>query len=122
MQWDICMDWGLFQFTRAGRVIPRQRMMLPTYCYVLASMINLVLRFSWAANRIPQLANLHSSHLVLMVEMGEICRRSMWNILRIEWEVIVQQERASANKDTDLEIDVELTKQIVKAANGNSPP
>jgi EXS family len=110
------MDWGLFQFTRAGRVIPRQRMMLPTYCYVIASMINLVLRFSWAANRIPQLANLHSSHLVLMVEMGEICRRSMWNILRIEWEVIVQQERASANKDTD----IELAKQNAKnASSGN---
>ena len=93
------MDWGFFTFTRTGRVIPRQRMMLPLYCYILAAMVNLVLRFSWAANRIPQLSNLHSSHLVLMVELLEVGRRSMWNIIRIEWEVIVQADRASSNKD-----------------------
>jgi hypothetical protein len=66
------MDWGLISFTRTFRVIPRQRMMLPTICYILAAAVNLVLRFSWAANRIPQLAMLHSSHLVLMVEVGEV--------------------------------------------------
>ena len=80
-------------------------MMLPLYCYILAAIINLILRFSWAANRIPQLSNLHSSHLVLMVELLEVGRRSMWNIIRIEWEVIVQADRASSNKDLPTLVD-----------------
>lgn len=37
---------------------------------------------------------LHSSIIVLLIELGEVLRRSMWAIYRIEWEVIVQQERA----------------------------
>lgn len=37
---------------------------------------------------------LHSSVIVLIIELGEVFRRSIWAIYRIEWEVIVQQERA----------------------------
>ena len=95
------MDWGLVTFMRTGKVIVRQRTLLPMYVYFLASIINLILRFSWAANRIPQLGGLHSSHLVLMVELLEVCRRSMWNIIRIEWEVVVQLDRTQSKTDDD---------------------
>lgn len=37
---------------------------------------------------------LHSSVVVLIIELGEVLRRSIWAIYRIEWEVIVQQDRA----------------------------
>lgn len=37
---------------------------------------------------------LHSSVIVLVVEVGEVLRRAMWAAYRIEWEVIVQQDRA----------------------------
>jgi hypothetical protein len=37
---------------------------------------------------------LHSSVIVLIIEIGEVFRRSIWAIYRIEWEVIVQQDRA----------------------------
>ena len=36
---------------------------------------------------------------MLMSEMAEIFRRAVWNLYRIEWEVLVQQERESTNKD-----------------------
>lgn len=94
-QWDVVMDWGLITFTRTGGVYGRKRTMYPWYTYVFAVIINLVMRFSWAANRIPSLSHLHASSLVLLVEVGEVARRSMWNMFRIEWEVIVQQERAA---------------------------
>ena len=65
-----------------------------------------MLRFSWAANRIPSFSHLHASHLVLMVEIGEVFRRAMWNIFRIEWEVLVQHERAlSAHNLKQLDVD-----------------
>lgn len=98
--WDICMDWGMITFFRTGKILTRQRLLLPWIIYPPAIIINLLLRFSWAANRIPSLSHLHASHLILLVELGEVMRRAMWNVLRIEWEVIVQQERLS-DKDEE---------------------
>ena len=65
-QWDIVMDWGIFTITRKGRIIPRsrQRMSLPLYLYIFAAIINLILRFSWAANRIPQVRNFSKKRLI----------------------------------------------------------
>lgn len=47
------MDWGLLQFTRDGRVLTRSRLLLPTLTYLLVTMLNLGLRFSWLINRVP---------------------------------------------------------------------
>jgi len=92
--WDVCMDWGIFSFTRDGRCFLRQRMLLPMWFYALAAVVNLLLRFSWAANRVSFFSHLHASHLVLMVELAEVFRRAMWNVLRVEWEILVQEERS----------------------------
>ena len=98
--WDVIMDWGLLTFTREGRVHGRSRLMYPAYVYVLACLMNLVIRFSWAANRIPSLAALHASHLVLMVETAEVLRRAVWNLFRIEWEIIVQADKHARGVDS----------------------
>lgn len=87
------MDWGLVSFSRNGRVSCRKRTMYPAIFYVFAFVINLVFRFSWAANRFTVFKQLHASHLVLLVEIAEVVRRSLWNMIRIEWEVLVQQEK-----------------------------
>ena len=97
--WDVVQDWGLLQFTREGRVYGRQRIMYPVAVYVIACFVNLVLRFSWAANRVPYFAAFHASHLVLMVELAEVARRAMWNFFRIEWEILVQTERANSREN-----------------------
>ena len=86
--WDIIMDWGLINIYRNGKFNFRNRLLLPTICYLPAVIINLIMRFSWAANRIQFLSHLHASHLILIVELGEVMRRAMWNIYRIEWEVV----------------------------------
>ena len=70
--------------------------MFPIPAYAFACIINVIIRFAWAANRIPSLAAIHASHLMLMVELAEVARRAMWNLFRIEWEIIVQAERASS--------------------------
>ena len=56
--------------------------------HLFIASINLFLRFSWAANRIPMLAQMPPAQLILLVEMAEIFRRSMWFIFRIEWEMV----------------------------------
>ena len=95
------MDWGLISFTKTGRVYWRPRLLLPITFHIMASVINLALRFSWAANRIPYFQTLHPSHLILIVEIAEVFRRSMWNIFRVEWEIIVKQTGATVSKTLD---------------------
>ncbi len=93
------MDWGLVSFTRSGDVYLRQRASFHWSFYLFSCLINLVLRFSWRASRLRWFRSLPSSSLVLVLEVLEVCRRALWNIIRIEWEVIVQHERLLASKD-----------------------
>jgi hypothetical protein len=97
--WDVVQDWGLIQVKRDMRLYTRPRLYLPVPVYAIAVFLNLFLRFSWSITSIPYFSGYHSSVIVLIIEVGEICRRSMWNVLRVEWEVIVQQERSLEQKD-----------------------
>jgi hypothetical protein len=70
----------------------------PTYYYVFASIINLVLRFGWMANQLSVFQDLHASQLILIIEVSEVFRRSIWNIFRVEWEII-NKTRKERNAD-----------------------
>jgi len=86
--WDIVMDWGLLSLYAPPQDSTfRPRTVFPFYLHIIVATLNLILRFSWASNRIQSLASLPASHLVLMIELAEVMRRSMWNIFRIEWEI-----------------------------------
>ena len=77
------MDWGLISFSKDKRSYFRQRTLWSIPFYIFAIIINLILRFAWASNIIPMFRQLHSSYLVLMVELAEVIRRAIWNLLRI---------------------------------------
>lgn len=104
MQWDVVMDWGLVSITRTQQVFFRQRTSFPWLFYALLIVINLALRFTWRANRLAWFSSLPASSLVLVLEVLEVFRRSLWNVVRIEWEVIVQQDKLGA-KEVGLEKD-----------------
>lgn len=114
------MDWGLLTFTRDGRVLRRQRLHLPLFTYFLLVIINFVLRFSWFVNRLPGFDHLHSSIIVLVIEVGEVFRRAMWNIYRIEWEVISQQEKALEKEKSLSSGSLTTLTSPNSAPNGNS--
>lgn len=98
--WDILMDWGLLgNFCREGRLLRRPRGAVSWPIYFFAALVNLALRFSWTINRWPGFSQLHSSVIVLLIEVGEVCRRALWNVFRIEWEGIQQWERVSTKED-----------------------
>jgi hypothetical protein len=110
--WDIVMDWGLMSFSREGKCSTRQRFLYPTITYLLVSSTNLFLRFAWAANKFEAFAGLDASTLVLALELVEVFRRSVWNMYRIEWEIITVESKDklldskvanSGGKDGDLE-------------------
>ncbi len=100
--WDTIMDWGAISYSRPlGSFIFRRRNYLPSALLWLAVPVNLMLRFSWAANRFSWFKDLHPSHFVLLIEVAEVIRRTIWNFFRVEWEVIVVQERLAQNKDVE---------------------
>ena len=115
--WDIAMDWGLVSLRRSssnssGTGIKRiggllfyfrPRLLLPAYFHMGAAVINLFLRFSWTATMVPALASLDSPTLVLIVEVAEVLRRSMWNIFRVEWEIISSQDKATVSASSSAE-------------------
>ena len=95
------MDWGLITLTRTGTFYFRQRILYHPIIYILASAINLFLRFSWKAPSLPFFGKLHTANLIILLQISEVLRRSMWNMLRIEWEVIVQQDKVTSSKEKE---------------------
>jgi hypothetical protein len=63
------------------------------------------------ANRLTMFAHLSPAHLVLLIEMAEICRRSVWFVFRIEWEMVntelkkqaaAQGRRSETNEEREM--------------------
>ena len=120
--WDIIMDWGLFSISREFKVTRRPRLLLPVTFHIIAAIVNLVLRFSWAANRFEIFATLHPSHLILFIEVAEVFRRAMWNIFRIEWEIIVKQSIMTVAKNTDEYSDQDDMIALIDRSQGKLSP
>jgi len=103
--WDVFMDWGLLIFHRNGKCTMRPRWFISPIFHLLACVVNLILRFSWMANRFYFLSSMPSAQLVLVVQLAELSRRSMWNVFRVEWEVISQQDRLAGKSREDIRIE-----------------
>eukprot|EP01041_Mallomonas_annulata_P000255 gene255-470_t len=116
--WDITMDWGLLTVHRGGRISTRTRFLVPYPFHFIAATINLFLRFLWAANQIPYFSQMNPTHLLLVVELAEVFRRGVWNIFRVEWEILVQQDKASI-KLRDRE-EMESDKSLLLPPNNHS--
>ena len=96
LQWDLIQDWGLLTITRTGHIHTRTKLLYHWSFYTIAGIVNLLLRFSWKFNQLPYFKSLSAATLVLVLELLEIFRRALWNIIRIEWEVIVQGEKSAS--------------------------
>lgn len=98
--WDTIMDWGVVSHNRSLGTFQKRRTNYVPFIFLLTALVvNMVLRFAWAANRLSYFAKMHPSNLMLLLELAEIVRRSIWNVFRVEWEIIVAQERLTLGKD-----------------------
>ena len=100
--WDVVMDWGLCD--RLPRTISelidlksyydkkmflRENLMYPSISfYYIAIVVDLGLRFLWVLSLLPPstLGGLVGYQLSFFLGSMEIARRSMWGIIRVEWE------------------------------------
>ena len=67
-------------------------------------------------------ATLHPSHLILFIEVAEVFRRAMWNIFRIEWEIIVKQNILTVAKNTDEYSDQDDMIALIDRSQGKISP
>lgn len=92
--WDFIKDWGLFQ-TNNGL---RDNIIYPQCWYYVAMIFNIILRLVWTLDFvvliIPVLEDKHffmahnEGRRILLFGMLEAGRRGMWNIFRMENEVV----------------------------------
>jgi len=104
--WDIFMDWGLLDKSDiTGNFIwsyqlRAKRLYKSKSVYIGICIINILLRFCWTLNFIPSrylasngmLIDTFSADFQCFVNpalaSAEILRRSLWGLLRLEWEVV----------------------------------
>ncbi|KAL7435648.1 hypothetical protein ACHAXM_004862 [Skeletonema potamos] len=111
--WDITMDWGMMlnvgdtksHSSCAHKVLrPMLRFGAPTSIGIL--IVDVVLRYSfllrfWETDLFP-----NADIYILCTQFLEAIRRSLWNLLRVEWELIKQNK----GKEETI-VDVEMIEQ-----------
>ena len=107
---------GFISFSRTGKCSQRQRYFYPFATYVLVGISNLILRFAWAANKLSLFAELDAASLVLCLELIEVFRRSVWNMYRIEWEIISVEAKGRNVSKEDLD-GLDVTRGRTKSHN-----
>ena len=98
--WDVFMDWELLVYRDGAYRLRSTRLYGSKSLYYGIFAANLVLRFCWTMTLIPRkylsesgmLKDAYSSDFQTFVgpalASAEIIRRSLWGLLRVEWEAI----------------------------------
>jgi hypothetical protein len=101
--WDLFLDWGLFvRDPRTGFWKLRSQRLYPSKSvYWVLAIVNTLLRFCWTLSFVPLhylsaagvLTNNFSSDtwtsiMAPTIASAEIIRRTLWGLLRVEWEAI----------------------------------
>lgn len=98
--WDIFMDWGLLHVNKQGLALRSTRLYSSRLVYWAICSINVLLRFCWILTFLPQRYLNAAGRLTENFGDGlgaifgpslasaEIIRRSLWGLLRFEWEAI----------------------------------
>jgi hypothetical protein len=94
LYWDFVKDWGLFRM-RNGL---RNNIIYPKSWYYIAIVLNFILRLTWTLDFVvliePVLEDkhffmkYHEGRRIMLFGMLEVGRRGMWNIFRMENEVV----------------------------------
>lgn len=102
--WDVYMDWNLL--TSEGH-LRAKRLFQSTWIYWTIALINFVLRFCWTLSFLP-LRYLNPEGILRnsfsggpIIASAEIVRRTLWGLLRFEWEVIQHGDSGDPLLDGD---------------------
>jgi EXS family len=122
------MDWGLLVYNRKTSMynLRSQRLYPRKLFYWMLLIINTILRFCWTLSFVPfhylsatgVLTNNLSNEawaniLIPTIASAEIIRRTLWSVIRVEWEAIkVKNEMSNDTDDNDHEVEMTPMKVI----------
>eukprot|EP01134_Creolimax_fragrantissima_P003737 CFRG3737T1 len=100
--WDLVWDWGLFD--QSSSYFPlRPSMLYPKITYYVWIIVDLVLRCVWSV-QLSNLVHLSTAQRTLLFEFLEIFRRSLWNIIRVEYECIKTNSQIHVKESISLDV------------------
>lgn len=129
--WDIVMDWGMmsnptamvqqavgpcgtgiFQSSSDGvhkgrnclEIALRPRLRFGAALTLVVVILDTFLRFSWTLRFYEHSLFSSKDAYILCTEFLEVFRRSVWNLLRVEWELIKQSQDAKSKKTSSSEV------------------
>ncbi|KAL0482958.1 hypothetical protein AKO1_014106, partial [Acrasis kona] len=119
--WDIFFDWGIFVFTRRERrrgektngLLYRDVLYHPVWYYI-ATLLNFIIRniqVSQYLLRIYMPASLYS-WIPVPAAFTEVFRRFIWNIFRLEFEVLANRDSYRVVQDLPLTFESTGTEKI----------
>jgi hypothetical protein len=92
--WDLRYDWGLRDTHAKYRFLRRDLGFSVVWMYYVAMLIDIALRFTWILYiAIPQQLQ-HSAITSFGISVGEVFRRGLWSLFRIENEHCAQASRS----------------------------
>jgi len=111
--WDVVMDWGLLARSKNESCgFRRFRLYKRPFVYSAIAIINAVLRFCWTLSFLPT-RYLHPGGLLVRekgilvtptIASAEIVRRTLWGLLRFEYEVA--KDSLDGNRDNNGKIEM----------------
>jgi len=132
LAWDIIMDWGMMQDPSAiapavcvagGGVVPggssssssssnqscahsvlRPRLRFGAATSISILLIDMILRYSWMLRFWEKDLFPSTDVYILITQFLEAIRRSLWNLLRVEWENIKQNRGKESSEKSSLEM------------------
>lgn len=110
--WDVAMDWGMGRFTGAVSYPGLRQTLLFDHAglYYLAIVADLALRLLWVLKYLGYPSRVSYDTFMVVVEVLEVLRRSMWSVFRIEWECVSRGHTGLTPKPCkDDDNDVELS-------------
>lgn len=146
--WDVFMDWSLLERRNGNWHLRTKRLYKGKWVYWSIFGINFVLRFCWTLSFLPLrylnatgvLTNNFSGDLNAFfgptIAVAEIIRRTLWGLLRVEWEsiqeegttatsVLTKDHKAIIDSDEDPGDDdekIEMTPMSMQGSGGQTIP
>ena len=92
----------LLHWAVGSSALRKQRLLGPLWVYLAVMLANFLLRFAWTLTLLPPnrdndgfFYSVLMTYLTPVIAAAEVLRRMVWGFLRLEWEHIEQQEKAS---------------------------
>lgn len=114
--WDIYYDWSLGDPRARHPFLRKELGYKKVWWYYTAMVIDPILRFNWVLYIVDPLQLQHSAKTSFVAALGEIFRRGIWSVFRVENEHCTNVSRFRASRDVPLPYEVLPSSEVQSPA------